>query len=215
MSDVLIVDAAWDRVTHYGRAFREKFVLRDFKKEWPAYSIHELVGPDAIRSKVNAFVNQNRVRYISGMGHGLYDSFTGFHNQPIWNSNDSLSHLAGTIVHLLSCQTGAVLGRSMIKDGVVAFWGYTVNFAFYRNRTSPTDLTTDSLAEIYFKMDCIIDRGILSQKPADAIYDSVTAYVAAVLPQLKSKKLEQALLLDNYVHLVCPATIWGQVNATL
>ena len=31
MSDVLIVDANWDLVTRYGRAFREKFLFNDFQ----------------------------------------------------------------------------------------------------------------------------------------------------------------------------------------
>jgi hypothetical protein len=215
MSDVLIIDADWDLATRYGRAFREKFLFNDFHTEWPSYTIHHLVGPDAVQFKVNAFIDENNVKYLSGMGHGTYDSFTGFQNESIWHSDDDLSRLAGTIVHLLSCQTGAVLGKTMIKDGALAFWGYTVNFSFYRTMPPPSDLANDSVAEIYLKMDSIIDRGILGRKDANAIYDSVTAYVATVLPQLKSKQFDQAVLLDNYVHLVCPATVWGSATAIL
>jgi hypothetical protein len=103
----------------------------------------------------------------------------------------------------------------MVRQGVRAFWGYTVNFSFYRQSTPPQDLTTDSIAELFLRMDSIIDRGILSQKNAQEIYDSVTTYVATVYPQLKSKPLHQAVLLDNYVHLVCPVTVWGDASATL
>ena len=46
-------------------------------------------------------------------------------------------------------------------------------------------------------MDSIIDRGILGGNDADAIYDSVTAYVAAVLPQLKSKQLRASSLIGQ------------------
>ena len=215
MSDVLAIDANWDVVTRYGRAFREKFIFDNFNAEWPGHQLHELLGPQAILSNVTADLQQNNVKYLSGMGHGLYDAFTGFKNKQIWHSDDDLSQLSGTIVHLLSCQTGAVLGRSMVKQGTLAFWGYTVNFVFYRKDPPPPNPATDSLAEVFLKMDSIVDRGILSHKNAVDIYDSVTAYVAAVLPQLKSKPLQQAVLLDNYVHLVCPVTIWGDPNVTL
>lgn len=215
MCDVLAIDANWDVVTQYGRAFREHFVFANFAKDWPAYKIHHLVGTDAVQPGVNTFISGNDIKYLTGMGHGLYDAFTGYNNSPIWDANDDFSHLKGVIIHLLSCQTGALLGRAMVKQGVRAFWGYTVNFVFYRMTNIPSDLLTDTIAEVFLKMDCIIDRGILSNKNATEIYDSVTDYVAKVYPQLKKKPLHQAILFDNYVHLVCPATTWGDAGATL
>lgn len=215
MPEVLAIDANWDTVTQYGRAFREHFIFNNFGTEWPAYKIHHIVGKDAIQPGVDTFIHSNEINYLTGMGHGLYDIFTGYQNSPIWDADQDLTHLKGLIIHLLSCQTGALLGRSMVKQGILAFWGYTVNFGFYRKSTPPPKLTDDGSAEIFLKMDCIIDRGILSNKNANEIYDSITDYVAQVYPKLKNKPLYQALLLDNYVHLVCPATTWGDANATL
>jgi hypothetical protein len=215
MFDILAIDADWDTVTQYGHAFRKHFVFTNFARDWPAYKIHYIVGQDAVQPNIDTFINSNNIKYLTGMGHGLYDTFTGFKDSPVWDSNQNLTHLKEIIVHLLSCQTGALLGRSMVKQGVRGFWGYTVNFGFYRKATPPANLTEDSSAEIFLRMDCIIDRGILSNKNATEIYDSITDYVAKVYPKLKNKPLHQALLLDNYVHLVCPATTWGDPNVTL
>jgi len=102
----------------------------------------------------------------------------------------------------------------MVESGAVAFWGYTTNFVFFHRNPEPADLATDDLAEIFFRMDAIIDRGVLSGASSDEIHESITDYVAAVLPQL-TDSMHRAQLLDNYVHLVCPSTTWGDPAARL
>jgi hypothetical protein len=214
MSDVLFIDADWDEVTQYGIAFRERFVFKNFASEWSTYSSHNLLrGTQAIQPDVDAYINSNNVKYISGMGHGAYDTFTGYENKPIWSASQDLSFLQGTLVHLLSCQTGALLGVSMVKQGVLVFWGYTVNFAFFHQSSPPPDLSDDKVAEVFLRMDCIIDRGILSKRTTAEIYESITTYVAQTYPQLQPH--QQGVLLDNYVHLVGPMAYYGDANSTL
>jgi hypothetical protein len=214
MPDVLAIDPAWDLVTQYGDAFRKKFVFSNFKKTWANHNLFVLSGRSAAQPAVDNLLAANNVAYISAMGHGLYDSFTGHNNLPIWSAAQPLHpKLAGTIVHLLSCQTGGVLGRAMVQHGARAFWGYTVNFTFFHSNPPPAQLDQDTTPEPFLKMDCIIDRGILGSITADKIYNSVTQYWAQVYSQLPS--YQRAVFLDNYVHLVCPATTWGSVGAVI
>jgi hypothetical protein len=213
MANILGIDADWEIVTYYGRGFRDKFIFNNFATLWPKHKIDRFNGQDAVSANIDNYMSNNAVHYITGMGHGLYDSFTGYQNQSIWNANQNLGHLQGTIVHLLSCQTGALLGRSLTSQGAHAFWGYTVNFTFYHSDPPPQDLSQDKTAEPFLKMDCIIDRGILGRKAANEIYDSITQYVAQIYPQLPS--YQRAVFLDNYLHLVCPATNWGSPNAVI
>jgi hypothetical protein len=101
----------------------------------------------------------------------------------------------------------------MVKHGVSAFWGYTVKFMFYHQNPPPAPLHQDKLAEAFLRMDIIVDLGILAGKSAGDIYDAVTAYVAQMLPKLS--RTSRALLLDNYVHLVCPATTWDSAATVI
>lgn len=208
------IDADWDLVTRYGRAFRDHFVFTDFDETWPGHRAHHFRGSRAVQPDVDVFIERNDVGYLTGMGHGSYETFTGYEDKPIWSASQDLTLLRGAIVHLLSCQTGALLGTSMVRQGALAFWGYTVNFTFYHKSSPPQELVQDKTAEAFLKMDCIIDRGVLSKKTATEIYDSITTYVAQVYSQL-NYPLQRAVFLDNYVHLVCPVTVWGDANATL
>jgi hypothetical protein len=213
MISVLCIDADWDVVTKYGRAFRDKFVFTNSDKDFLDLDIKHLRGSNAIQPGVDKYLKTNPIQYISGMGHGLYDTFTGFHDKPIWSASQDLSLLKGVIVHLLSCQTGASLGREMVAQGALAFWGYTVSFSFFRQDPPPSDMDTDNVAAPFLKMDCLIDRGILGRKTASQIYNAIEEYVADLYPQLEFH--QQAILLDNYLHLVCPVTVWGDPNAML
>jgi hypothetical protein len=215
---VLGIDPAWDIVTRYGHEFRSQFVFINFSTDWPQHTLQRLIGEHAAQPYVDAHLtnhhsNNRPIRYITGMGHGVYNTFAGYENRPIWSASQQLAQLRGTLVHLLSCQTGALLGRSMVQQGVEAFWGYTVNFSFYHTNPPPAHLEQDTIAERFLRMDCIIDRGILSGRTADQIYDSITRYCAEVYPQLPQH--QRAVLLDNYLHLVCPATTWGSIGSTI
>ncbi len=214
MADVLQIDQDYDIVTRYGQAFRDKLVFANFASDFPTHRLHACKNADATRSKIDAKLTSNSVKFVTGMGHGLYTTFTGQHGAVIWDDSDNFSYMKDMIVHLLSCQTGALLGRKMVSDGVAAFWGYTVNFTFYHRNPVPHALDSDPTAEMYLRMDAIIDRGILKNMDSQSIYDAVTRYVAKALPKMKNAA-QRSVLLDDYVHLVCPATTWGDAQATL
>lgn len=123
MAGILAIDPAWDLVTRYLQAFRNKFIYRDFNNTWPNHNLHLLQGNQAVQPGVDNFLNFNSIEYITASGHGLYDNFTGHSNSTIWSASQPLcSKLSGTIIHLVSCQTGGILGRTMVKRGVRAFW---------------------------------------------------------------------------------------------
>jgi hypothetical protein len=213
MATVLRVDADSDTTTRYLQAFRHRLIFETFSNDWSKHILHSFIGDQAIEANVDACLKANKIRFISGAGHGFYDTFTAYQNRPLWSASQDLSFMKGIVVHLLSCQTAAMLGRSMIKYGAAAFWGYTVNFTFFRTDPPPADLSQDNIAEMFLKMDCIIDRGILKGRRAMPIYDSVDKYVAQLVPQLERRY--RAMLLDNYLHLACPMVTWGDRTSTI
>jgi len=224
MAHVLGIDANWDLFTRYITAFREKLIFANFPSwlpsflrtpRWPHHSVHHLKGKTAIQPNVDNYLVAHKVDYITGAGHGLDDIFTGYNRSPIWKVDQTLTHLQGTIVHLLSCQTGAILGQQMVQNGVRAFWGYSTKFRFYYDDPSPRDLTQDSLAHFFIEMDCVIDAEILNGSTANQIYTAVTNYFTAAFNTLKNDPHSQSMLLQNYRHLVSPLTSYGDSTQTI
>lgn len=216
MAVVLRIDQDYDLVTRYGHAFRDRLVFGPGVLG-SSHEVLECLDQDAVPERVNAALRSKSVAYVSGMGHGEYGSFTGHQRVPIWQESDSFADLEGSIVHLLSCQAGALLGQAMVAAGVKAFWGYTVDFAFFHDPriagAEDEQLAADGFAEPFFHLDAIVDRGVLAGVPASQIRSSITRYVAAVLPKLEP--LSAAALLDDALHLVGPDSSWGSADATI
>jgi hypothetical protein len=176
--------------------------------------VQYLSGAQVIQPNVNLNINTNPPAYITGAGHGLTDSFIGFGGVQIWNSEEDLTLLKETIVHLLSCDSGVALGPAMVRDGVLAFWGYTRRFLFSHEIPSPNDLSQDTLAGRLIEMDCLIDIGVLDGQTAYEIYQAISDYYDAIYDQLDGDP-DQELLLNNYECLVGPLVDYGDSVATI
>jgi len=216
MGTVLRVDHGSDLINQYAQTFREKFVFRDFYRNFPNHRIISVLNGSATKYNINVALNIHRVDFISASGHGDYDAFTGHDGKPIWHATEPMGPFKNKIVHLLACDAGAMLGRSIVEGGGLAFWGYTVNFTF-RHFRNPPSLDGDTLAEVFLKMDAIIDRGVLVGKNSREIFSSVSNYVAYMLQQSTSftDPIDRGLLLSNFVHLACPSMWWGDKAAVI
>jgi hypothetical protein len=212
MAGVVRIDVDDGDVTPYGTAFRNRLVFDAFSADFPSHGLIALMGPEATAAPV-AVKLTGGTDYVTGVGHGEYGSFIGTDGLAIWHPGSDLSALGGAIVHLLSCQTGASLGLRIVSSGARAFWGYSVDFQFFFRKERPADLADDPVAEVFFRMDVIVDRGMLAGKTAQEIHESVGRYVAAVLPQLDNT--QRIVMLSNYVHLVWPGLSWGDPGATI
>jgi len=213
MAHVFCLDAATDHFTNYVHEFRQTLVFSGFASNWPQHSLQYLVSGSVVQPDINTALTNNSVDYISAAGHGQNETFTGFQESPIWAASQDLSLLAGTIVHLLSCQAGDGLAQAMIRGGVLAFWGYTGKFKFSYEASRSRDFSADPFARVFLEMDCIIDQGILRGDDGDQIFDSVTQYFNQTLDQLE--EFDQVLLYNNYDNLIGPMMGYGSIAAKL
>jgi hypothetical protein len=213
MGDVLRIDYDSDLVNRYAQAFRTKYVFQNFRSEYPQHNLFELVNNKATANEAYYFLLSNPIDYISAAGHGRYEAFIGENGVAIWNLNQSFTLLRGKILHILACETGAIFGRTFIKNGGVAFWGYTVNFVISHLDAPPLALADDKIAEIFLRMDAIIDRGILSGNNSRDIYNAIEDYVAYIAPKLTA--FHRGLLISNFAHIACPVVEWGLASATM
>jgi hypothetical protein len=68
---------------------------------------------------------------IIGMGHGSKDAFTGQNEAVILEvGRYNAREIRGKVIKLLSCQTGAVLGPDLIRNGALSFAGYTDDYVW-------------------------------------------------------------------------------------
>ncbi len=217
MAEVVAIEQSTDEATRYIQAYRNHFVyLHPTFTEDPCK--HVLIRCFDTRAVPNIIYNEVQranVRFITGTGHGSYDLFTGEGGVVVWDALKMAdNHVRGKIIHLLSCQTGAILGLNCVQKGALAFWGYSVNFSVPLSRQDT--VASGSVGNAFLRMDAIIDRGILDGHNAQEIYDSVVRYFSHVYGQLVSQRSPwAALFLDNFVHLVCPALTWGDPEAAL
>lgn len=214
MGLVLRIDHSSDRDTAYAQAFRVKLVFANFATKYRNDTVVEAINQDAKRDEVDACLMTRSVAFVSAAGHGKTRTFLGENGINIWtDASQNLDLLKGKIIHLLACDSGGVLGRAITLAGAKAFWGYSGHFVFNTDGDAPSSLKDDTRAEVFFKMDALIDEGILSRLNATDIYRSVWDYVVKEYPQL-SRKEDRAALLFNFVHLVCPAG-WGDPTAKM
>jgi hypothetical protein len=71
------------------------------------------------------------VVYLTGVGHGFPNSYTGDNLDPIFSVGQFGSkEVSGKIVHFLSCETAATLGPAFVAKGCRAYFGYSDNFTY-------------------------------------------------------------------------------------
>jgi hypothetical protein len=84
---------------------------------------------------------------IIGMGHGSPDSFTGQHETIILEvGRYDPKEIQGRVIKLLSCQTGVQLGPDLVKNGCLAYMGYTDDFLWVCDANKASTPWSDKMA---------------------------------------------------------------------
>lgn len=173
------------------------------------YSIIRCQGPLARRVYVAPEARKPNVVFMTGVGHGSYDTYTGDHFEPIFTVGDySPEESNGKIVHFLSCQTAARLGPDFVAHGCRAYFGYDENFTFMLD-----------VADVFFECDSEIDRAIAEGLRAMEVYRRTRAlYDRRIADFRSSGKLREAAALEfDRDHLRSPVDghQWGDGNTHL
>src|SRR5206468_12894044 len=140
------------------------------------FAVSRFRGSMARRTYVAAEVRKPNVHYISGLGHGSYDSFTGDFYDPVFSvGNYSSEECAGKIVHFLSCETARTLGPDFAGHGCLAYFGYDENFSFQPDT-----------ADVFFDCDAEIDRGVADGLTVERVIQRVRALFDKHVADLRS-----------------------------
>ncbi|MEP6707200.1 MAG: hypothetical protein ABJC05_06750, partial [Pyrinomonadaceae bacterium] len=171
---VLAIDADSDPVTKAPFDYREENVYPYFEQK--GFTVVRRQGAMARRARVAPEARKPEVIYLTGVGHGFPNSYTGNNEEAIFSkSNLSTKESKGKIVHFLSCKTAAGLGPSFVAHGCKAYFGYSDNFTY-----------PPSLAEVFFECDSEIDRGFAEGLTAGEVLKRVLARFQLHIDRLKA-----------------------------
>jgi hypothetical protein len=207
---VLAIDANFDPVTRAPFEYREANVYPHMEEK--GFTIVRRQGVQARRAEVAPQARKPNVLYLTGVGHGFPNSYTGDSLNSIFSkANLSENECKGKIVHFLSCLTAAGLGPSFVEKGCLAYFGYSDNFTY-----------PPVLEETFFECDSEIDRGFADGLTAHEVFQKVVARFQEHIDQLKSTgdsgDLMNASILEVDLRLLRAPSVseeYGDKNARL
>jgi hypothetical protein len=204
---VVAIDSNFEPFTKAAYEYRQKHVYPYFKEK--GFDVLCFQGPLARRYYAAPAARKPAVDYLTGVGHGTYDTYTGDFFDPIFSrGNYHQEEIRGKIVHFLSCQTARVLGPDFIGQGALAFFGYDENFIYHEDE-----------ADVFFECDSEIDLAFADGLTARQVYLRVMAkYNLRITAMRAAGKLYVAAMLEfDRDHLRAPTSseIWGDHKARL
>jgi hypothetical protein len=150
------------------------------------------------------------VEYLTGVGHGAYNRYTGDHGNVVFQvANYHPDEVKGKIVHFLSCQTARELGPDFVQNGCCAYFGYDENFTFQMAEK-----------DTFFECDSEVDKAFADGLSASQVYNRVKRLYDQRIAELRTagKFNVAATLAFDRDRLRCPSSggaNWGDPNARL
>jgi hypothetical protein len=147
-------------------------------------------------------------RLITGMGHGQYNTFSGYRGEVILEVGSyHPSEVKNKIVHLLSCKTGTQLGPDIVARGAKAFFGYSEDFIF--------DV---KYQDTFFNCALEVDRALADGLDAASVHARTHVIFQREIDALAATDAQAAALLSADLGYLCtPLTNgrFGQSTASL
>jgi hypothetical protein len=204
MSTFLAIDSNYASDIAAASTYREDNIYPYLAK--CGFTMSPFFGPLARRGFVSPAAVDPGVRFLTGVGHGTYDTFTGYGFESIFEKGSySAEEVSGKIAHFLSCQNGMSLGPDFVTKGCLAYIGYDENFTF----------DPDS-ANVFFECDGEIDKALAdgltvgdAMNRSKALFNKRIAELGNTYPA--------SILAFNLSHLRSPTdgTQWGSVSVSL
>jgi hypothetical protein len=156
---VIAIDSTWDTNTQLASDFRRQNVHPYLQTK--GFGVNELTGSSASREAAEQAASAPGIVYITGVSHGLNDTFTGDQDRPVFETGAyNPATFKAKIVHFLACNTAYYLGRNLVDPGgALAFFGYIGPFTWPSQDDGP-------YARMFFDCDAEIDRALADGETA-------------------------------------------------
>lgn len=175
----LFCENTTDGVTGPFAQYRIKHVHSVFVAR--GFNVVVLSGTNDTRTNFVPIAKKPLTVYLSGIGHGNDDVYTGHANAPILQVGAyDPAEVKGKAIHFLSCRTAAQLGPDTIAKGAKCYAGYDENFTFvWDDPATPVNEVdlfkrSDSIFDIYMAY------GFTAQQAYNAAIATFNACIAMV-----------------------------------
>ena len=144
---------------------------------------HVVVNKGTSDTRTN-FVNtakKSLTTYISGIGHGNYDVYTGHAGEHILKVGAyDANEVKNKAIHFLSCRTAATLGPDTVAKGAKSYAGYDENFTFVWDDPSTPVNEVDLFKICDSTFDIWMAYGTTAQQAYNATIATFNAKIALV-----------------------------------
>ncbi len=204
---ILAIDSSHDAITHAAFDYRQQHVYPYLESK--GFSVIKCQGALARRYYAAEAARQDNVDYLTGVGHGLADAYTGDEYDPVFQVGDySPEEVDGKIAHFLACHSALELGGDFVKHGCRAFFGYSDTFTCHLE---------DS--DVFFDCDSEVDRAFADGLTAEEVYTRVKAKYDRHVDDLYGEgKYHLAATLSFNADRLCAPSVdarWGDPKARL
>ena len=158
------------------------------------FTVIALTGTNDVRAKFIPEAKHGLTTYISGVGHGLYNLYTGHWGDRILKIGKyDPAEVKGKVLHFLSCQTARDLGPDTVANGAKAYTGYDENFHFVWD--NPSTGVNEFL--LFVRADATFDLQMAAGKTAGQAFATTKQAFDAAIAQVPNTAAAGWLMYDR------------------
>lgn len=154
---ILITRPNYDPGTNY--LFYWSAPVIDFAEN-RGIKVLDLLGVKVNQKNFTSYVRKHNPKLIFFNGHGTQKSVRG-HDDEVLVDIDESSILSGAIIYARSCEAAGKLGSQSVKNGAVAFIGYTKKFTIGYTPEKITRPLEDPVAKLFLQPSNLIPISLL------------------------------------------------------
>lgn len=155
---ILITRPDHDLITTYFLHWSDPVIKEATSK---GFKVLDLRGKKANSNMFSSYIAKHEPIIVVFNGHGNADTITGYDNEPLLEANNNEKLLVKKIVYARSCDAAENLGQLCIKNGTLAFIGYTKKFTIGYTPSKTSIPLHDPIAKLFIEPSNLIPLSLL------------------------------------------------------
>lgn len=186
---VLFCENTTDQVTTPFAKYRFKHVHPVFDS--CGFTVVVLKDTDDVRANFVPQATKELTVFLSGIGHGNFNVYTGhFGNHILESCKYSSDEVKNKSIHFLSCRTARDLGPDAVAKGANSYAGYIENFILqWDDGSTPAVNEFELFAKSDSTYDIMMANGATAKKAFDATYQAFNTAISQVPNQVAATYL--------------------------
>ena len=155
------------------------------------FAVFDLSQKKANKENLNSYIKKHNPKLIFFNGHGTVSAVTGNDNEVLVESNNNDHILNEKIIYARSCDAAEELGTSSVKNGAIAFIGYSRKFNLVYSQSSVTRPLSDKLAKLFLEPSNLVPISLLKGNTVEKAYTKSQDSMGRNIRYMASSKASQ------------------------